>query len=62
MIILVTPVFSLCIHSGELAHCLFDHRIGEVGLGGLGLVEAGLEGVTEGHQFIDFGDDAVLFF
>ena len=30
-------------------------------LGGLGILDAGLEGVAEGHEFIDFGYYAVLF-
>jgi hypothetical protein len=34
--------------------------IGEVNLGGLGFGEAGFEGVAQGHEFVDFGDDAVL--
>ena len=29
-------------------------------LGGLGALETGFEAVAQGHQFIDFGDDAVL--
>lgn len=40
---------------------LLDKGIGEVELGGLGVAEAGFELVAQGHQFIDFGDDAVLF-
>ena len=24
-------------------------------------MEAGLEGIADGHEFIDFGDDAALF-
>ena len=39
----------------------FDQGGGEAFLLGAGLGEAGLEAVDEGHQFIDFGDDAVLF-
>jgi serine kinase of HPr protein (carbohydrate metabolism regulator) len=32
-----------------------------VDLSGLGFVDLGFELVAEGHEFIDFGDDAVLF-
>ena len=39
----------------------FDQRGGEAFLPGAGLGEAGLEAVNEGQQFIDLGDDAVLF-
>ena len=39
----------------------FDQRGGEALLPRAGLGEAGLEPVAEGHQFVDFGDDAVLF-
>jgi len=39
----------------------FDQRGGEAFLLGAGLGEAGLEAVDEGQQFIDLGDDAVLF-
>ena len=35
--------------------------VGQTALGGLGVGEAGLEGVAEGHELVDFGDDAVLF-
>ena len=38
----------------------FNQRGGEACLQRAGLGEAGLEAVAEGHQFIDFGDDAVL--
>ena len=41
--------------------CGFDEGSGEAGLPGAGLGEVGFEAVAEGHQFIDFGDDAVLF-
>ena len=40
---------------------LLDDGVGEVELGGLGVAEAGLELVAERHQFVDLGDDAVLF-
>jgi hypothetical protein len=39
----------------------FDEGGGEAFLLRAGLGEAGLEAVAEGHQFVDFGDDAVLF-
>ena len=35
--------------------------VGEGELGALGGFKFGFEGVAEGHEFIDFGDDAVLF-
>ena len=38
------------------------HRCsGEGGLSLTGSRKAGLQGVTEGHQGVDFGDDAALF-
>ena len=39
----------------------FDQGGGQAGLPVARLDEIGLEAVAEGHQFIDFGDDAVLF-
>ena len=36
----------------------FDQGGGETFLLSAGLGEAGLEAVAEGHQFVDFGDDA----
>jgi hypothetical protein len=39
----------------------FDQGGGEAFLPRAGLGEVGLEAVAEGHQFVDFGDDAVLF-
>jgi hypothetical protein len=39
----------------------FDQRGGEALLPGAGVGEVGLEAVDEGQQFVDFGDDAVLF-
>ena len=45
----------------DSADSLLDEGVGEVALGGLGGAEAGLELVAEGHQLVDFGDDAVLF-
>ena len=39
----------------------FDKGRGEAFLLRAGLGEAGLEAVAEGHEFIDFGDDAALF-
>ena len=39
----------------------FDKGGGEAFLLRAGLGEAGLEAVAERHQFVDFGDDAVLF-
>ena len=44
-----------------LGQGLLDHGIGQVGPGGLGLRKIGLEAVAECHQYIDLGDDAVLF-
>jgi hypothetical protein len=41
--------------------CEFDQGSGEALLPGVGFGEIGLEAIAEGHQFIDFGDDAVLF-
>ena len=49
-----------CLCSG----CLqggFDQGGGQTGLPAARLDEIGLEAVAEGRQFIDFGDDAVLF-
>lgn len=40
---------------------LLDDGVGEGLLGGLGGLEFGFEGVADGHEFVDFGDDAVLF-
>jgi hypothetical protein len=40
---------------------LFDNCIGQLDLSGLGVIKAGLERIAQGHQFIDLGDDAVLF-
>jgi hypothetical protein len=37
-----------------------DDGVGEINLDGLGGLEPGLEGVAQGHQFVDFGDNAVL--
>ena len=53
-----TPILDL--FSGSLQGG-FDQRGGEALLPGAGLGEVGLEAVAEGHQFVDFGDDAVLF-
>ena len=39
----------------------FDQRGGETFLPRAGGGEIGLEAVAEGHLFVDFGDDAVLF-
>lgn len=39
----------------------FDQGGGEALLPRPGLGEVDLEAVDEGHQFVDFGDDAVLF-
>lgn len=39
----------------------FDQRGGEAFLPRAGAGEVGLEAVDEGQQFIDLGDDAVLF-
>ena len=38
-----------------------DEAVGEMELGGLGALQARFEAVAQGHQFIDFGDDAALF-
>lgn len=40
---------------------LFGHGVGQMQLGGLRVVQAGLELVAERHQFVDFNDDARLF-
>lgn len=40
---------------------LLDDRVGKAGLSGLDIVDARLERVTDGHEFVDFGNDAVLF-
>ena len=42
-----------------LCNGLFDDGVGKLDLGGLCILEAGLEGVAEGYEFVDFGDDAV---
>ena len=47
--------------AGTSSDGLFDDGVGELGLDGLGVLEAGHEGVAEGHEFTDFCDDAVLF-
>ncbi len=39
----------------------FDKRGGKARLPRAGLGEVGLEAVAERNQFVDFGDDAVLF-
>ena len=38
----------------------FDEAICEIELGSLGGLDARIEAVAKGHQFIDFGDDPVL--
>ena len=48
------------IDEAKLVRCLLDDAVGEGLLGGLGGLEFGFEGVAEGHEFVDFGDDAVL--
>ena len=53
-----TPILDL--FSGSLQGG-FDQRGGEAFLARAGLGEAGLEAVDEGQQFVDLGDDAVLF-
>jgi hypothetical protein len=53
-----TPILDL--FSGSLQGG-FDQGGGEVLLPRAGLGEAGLETVDEGQQFVDLGDDAVLF-
>ena len=45
---------------GYSADGLRDEGVGEVELSGLGIAETGSELVAQRHQFIDFGDDAVL--
>jgi len=40
---------------------MIDYGISQLDLSGLGIIKPRLEGVAEGHQFIDFGNDAVLF-
>jgi hypothetical protein len=52
---------SYLISSPRTAHGLLDDGVGEVELVGLGGGKAGFEGVAEGHEFVDFGYDAVLF-
>lgn len=43
------------------ADSLLDEGVGQVELGGLSVAETGFELVAQGHQLVDFGDDAVLF-
>ena len=43
-----------------LSDGLFHQGIGQMQLGLLGLLQAGFELVAEGHQLVDFGDDALL--
>ena len=45
----------------KLVRCLLDDGVGEGLLGGLGGLKFVFEGVAESHEFVDFGDDAVLF-
>ena len=40
---------------------LRDDGVGQMDLGALGGVEAFFQAIAEGHEFIDFGDDTVLF-
>jgi len=44
-----------------LCHSLLYDSVCEVDLGGLGVGEARIENITEGHEFIDFGDNSVLY-
>ena len=44
-----------------LRHGLLDNGVGEMDLDGLGVCESCLKGIAQGHEFVDFGDDAVLF-
>lgn len=56
--------FRIPVHGAlpfRLRDGLLDDSVGEVDLGGFGVGEARLEGVAQGHEFVDLGDDAVLF-
>ena len=35
------------------SHRLFDHGVGQLDLGGLGVVQTGLESVSDGQEFIE---------
>ena len=51
----------ICSYFNLLGNHLFDHGIGQLEPGGLGVIQPGLEGIADLHQLIDFGDDTVLF-
>ena len=38
-----------------------EQRLHQLGVGVFGVGLLGFQAVAQGHQFIDFGDDAVLF-
>ncbi|MNR15240.1 hypothetical protein D3C85_1317620 [compost metagenome] len=38
-----------------------EQRLHQPGVGACGVGLAGFQTVAQGHQFVDFGDDAVLF-
>ena len=38
-----------------------DQGFGDLAGGEFGVAELGFEGVAQGHELIDFGDDALLF-
>ena len=40
---------------------LGEQRTEQAAAGGAAVVQAGFELIAEGHEFIDFGDDAMLF-
>jgi hypothetical protein len=49
------------VSGGGLSDDLLDDGVGEVDLRGSGGLYARLEGIAQGHEFVDLGDDAVLF-
>jgi hypothetical protein len=48
-------------HVALLGHGLLDERGGDLRVLPASLRKLGFELIAQGHQFIDFGDDAVLF-
>ncbi len=60
----VAPGFGFGVHCANLPRLCdgpLDDAVGEVELGSLGVIDARLEGGAQGHEFVDFGDNAVLF-